>query len=192
MNQRFANPKAGSFEDLPFRIFLDTCTVQTIFTYGEYIHDGGVIEPANRIRRIPDGLDNVEALRLCCQVTQRAMFQWFVSDHTWAETERRGRIDQLQWLSEIDQYSRGFEKETGPTPESAALAARLAEPRFGYLGHGDRVLLADAVHLRCDTFLTTERKLPKNAVHIERELGIRVFTPIKYWEKLQPWAGLWW
>jgi hypothetical protein len=75
-----------------------------------------------------------------------------------------------------------------PPPDSKALAARLGEPRFGYL---DRILLQDATFLQCDSFLTMERKLPKNAAHIECELGIRVLTPISYWERLRPWVGLW-
>lgn len=40
-------------------------------------------------------------------------------------------------------------------------------------------------------FLTMERRLPRNAEHIGRELGIEVFTPIRHWEMLRPWAGLW-
>jgi hypothetical protein len=55
-----------------------------------------------------------------------------------------------------------------------------------------RILLQDAIFLQCDSFLTMERKLPNNAAHIERELGIRVLAPISYWEILRPWAALWW
>lgn len=88
--------------------------------------------------------------------------------------------------------TRAFLGETGPSPESEALAVRLDETKFGYLGVGDRILLQDAIFLQCDSFLTMERKLPKNAAHIERELGIRVLTLIRYWEMLQPWAALWW
>jgi hypothetical protein len=46
---------------------------------------------------------------------------------------------------------------------------------------------------RCMRFLphhlTMERK-PPSAAHIECEVGIRVLTPISYWERLRPWAGL--
>jgi hypothetical protein len=45
--------------------------------------------------------------------------------------------------------------------------------------------------LRCEAFLTVERRLPRNAGHIERELGIRILTPITHWEMLEPWAALW-
>ncbi|MBS0642108.1 MAG: hypothetical protein JSS43_19755, partial [Proteobacteria bacterium] len=72
-----------------------------------------------------------------------------------------------------------------------ALAARLDEPKFGYLGAKDRLLLCHAVTLRCEAFLTVERRLPRNADHVERELGIRILTPITHWQMLRPWAALW-
>jgi hypothetical protein len=39
--------------------------------------------------------------------------------------------------------------------------------------------------------MTVERRLPRNAAHIERELGIVVLTPIIHWNMLRPWAALW-
>ena len=71
----------------------------------------------------------------------------------------------------------------------AALAA-IDSSSYGYLGEGDRALLRDAIALECDTFLTMENKLPKNAGHIERTLGLRVLSPTEMWAYLQPWAAL--
>ena len=65
------------------------------------------------------------------------------------------------------------------------------ESKFGYLSEKDRLLLRHAIILRCEAFLTVESRLPRNAAHIERELGIRILTPITYWEILRPWAALW-
>jgi len=45
--------------------------------------------------------------------------------------------------------------------------------------------------LRCEAFLTVERRLPSNREHVERELGIRILTPTTHWEMLRPWAALW-
>lgn len=165
--------------------------MQTLKKYGEYIYDGGEISDTDVIHRIPDGPENVEALRAICQVTSRALFQWIVSNAGHQEAQAKGNSDHLQWFLEIDHYARVFLEETGPSPESEALAARLDEVMFGYLGAGDRILLQDAIFLQCDSFLTMERNLPRNAAHIERELGIRVLTPISYWERLRPWAALW-
>ena len=82
-------------------------------------------------------------------------------------------------------------KGDGPTAESEALAARLDEPKFGYLSEKDGRLLRQAIILRCEAFLTVERRLPRNAAHIKRELGISILTPITLWGMLQPWAALW-
>jgi len=97
----------------------------------------------------------------------------------------------MQWLWDIADHSQVCLDLEGPTTESEALAARLDEPKFGYLSEKDRLLLRDAVVLRCEAFLTVERRLPRNAAHIGRELGIRVMTPITYWEMLRLWAALW-
>lgn len=39
-------------------------------------------------------------------------------------------------------------------------------------------------------FLTVERRLPRNAAHFERALGLLILTPITHWKMLQPWAAL--
>jgi hypothetical protein len=61
---------------------------------------------------------------------------------------------------------------------------------YGYLGQGDRALLADAIAFGCDAFLTVEKKLARNAHHLEKTLGLRVLRPGELWIILQPWAAL--
>ena len=97
----------------------------------------------------------------------------------------------MRWLWDIAHHSEVCLEDDGPTIESEALAARLFEPKFGYLSVKDRALLLDAISLQCDAFLTVERRLPKNANPIAREVGIRILTPIQHWQMLQPWAALW-
>ena len=97
----------------------------------------------------------------------------------------------MQWLWDIAHHSEVCLEDDGPTEQSDSLAARLNESKFGYLGAKDRLLLRDAVLLRCEAFLTVERRLPRNAAHVERELGIRILTPTTYWQMLRPWAALW-
>ena len=179
------------FESLPRRVFLDSCTIQTLRNYGGYIYDGEPISDHDRIHRVADGYANVEALRDVCLVTQRAMFEWIVSDSSLREARDKGDLGHLRWFYEVADYTRSCLERGGPTTEADALSRRLDEPRFGYLSAKDRELFRDAVSLRCDTFLTMERRLPRNAPHICRHLGIRVLTPIGYWEMLRPWAALW-
>jgi hypothetical protein len=59
------------------------------------------------------------------------------------------------------------------------------------LSKKDRLLLRQSVFLRCEAFLTVERRLPRNAAHLQREIGIRVLTPVTHWNMLRPWAALW-
>jgi hypothetical protein len=35
-----------------------------------------------------------------------------------------------------------------------------------------------------------ERRLPKNAAHIRKELEFTILTPIGLWEVVKPWAAL--
>ena len=179
------------FESLPRRIFLDSCTVQTLRNYGGYIYDAEPIPDSNRIHRMTDGIANIEALRNIFLVNQRAMFEWIVSSGSMQEAHEKGDPGHMQWLWDIADHSRVCLEGGGPTVQSEALAARLDEPKFGYVSEKDSLLTRDAIILRCEAFLTVERRLPRNAAHIERELGIRILTPITHWEMLRPWAALW-
>ena len=97
----------------------------------------------------------------------------------------------MQWLWDIADHSDVCLEGSGPTAESESLAARLDEPKFGYLSEKDRKLLRHAIVLRCEAFLTVERRLPRNAEDVQSELRIRILTPIMHWQMLEPWAALW-
>jgi hypothetical protein len=107
------------------------------------------------------------------------------------EAHDKGDRGHMQWLWDIADHSDACLEGSGPTAESEALAARLDEPKFGYLSEKDRLLLRHAIVLRCEAFPTVERRLPRNATPIERELGIRILTPVMHWEMLRQWAALW-
>jgi hypothetical protein len=97
----------------------------------------------------------------------------------------------MRWLWDIADNSEVCLEDDGPTAESEMLASRLDEAKFGYLSQKDKLLLRQAIILRCEAFLTVERRLSSNAAHIERELEIRILTPITYRDLLRPWAALW-
>jgi hypothetical protein len=179
------------FESLPRRIFLDSCTAQTLRNYGGYIYEAQPIPTSDRIHRVTDGIANVDALRDIFLINERAQFEWIVSRGSMLEAHDKGDPGHMQWLWDIADHSEVCLEGAGPTAESEALAARLDEPKFGYLSEKDRLLLRHAIVLRCEAFLTMERRLPRNAAHVERELGIRILTPITHWEMLEPWAALW-
>jgi hypothetical protein len=178
-------------QHLPRRIFLDSCTAQTLRRYGAYVYEGEPIEAGDRIHSVTDGIAKVGALRSIVLVNQRAMFEWIVSQGSMVEARAKRDRGHMQWLRDIADHSQVCIESDGPSPDSVALGERLSEPRFGYLSSADRRLIHEAVVLRCDAFLTVERRLPTNAAHLEKHLGIRILTPIQHWEALRPWAALW-
>ncbi|RWP98761.1 hypothetical protein [Mesorhizobium sp.] len=184
-------PTIRAFETLPRRIFLDSCTAQTLRDYGGFIYESEPLKDADRIYGVTDGLANLQALQAIFRLTERAQFEWIVSTGSLEEAADKRDPGHLGWFWDIADHSASCLGEDGPSAESVAMAARLAEPRFGYLSEKDRRLLADAVALRCEAFLTVERRLPRNAQHLKRELGIEVITPVRHWEFLRPWAALW-
>lgn len=159
--------------------------------YGGYIYEAEPIANSDRIYRVTDGIANLEALRNIFLVNERALFEWIVSRGSLQEAHDKGDPGHMQWFWDIADHSEVCLEGDGPTEESEALAACLDEPKFGYLSGKDKLLLRHAVILRCEAFLTVERRLPRNAAHVERELGIRILTRITYWQMLAPWAALW-
>jgi hypothetical protein len=148
-----------------------------------------LIADSDRIHCVPGGIANLEALRNIFVINERAQFQWIVSRGSLQEARDKGDAGHMQWLWDIADHTEVCLEGDGPTQESEALAARLDESKFGYLSAKDKLLLRHAVILRCEAFLTVERRLPRNAAHVERELGIRTLTLITHWQMLKPWGG---
>ena len=163
----------NAFESLPRRIFLDSCTAQTLRNYGGYIFDAEPIDVADRIHTITNGIANVEALRNIFLVSERAMFEWIVSRGSMQEAHAKGDSGHMQWLWDIADHSEACLEADGPTAESQALGARLGEPKFGYLSLADRRLIREAILLRCEAFLTVDRLASNAALCVPKtQLGL--------------------
>lgn len=190
------NSPQEAFSRLPRRLFLDSSTLQVLETYGEFVYDGGSIDPSDRILTIPDGMLNLEALRQIMFVGQRAMFELVLSENSLREVLASGRPTYLNWALEVLDYWQGLLSgyaEGGVAPftgRGGALAQSLMGQQFGYLSSKDRALLSDALVRECDAFITMDRKLQKNAPHLEQTTELRVLEPAQYWELLEPWAAL--
>lgn len=180
-----------AFETLPRRIFLDSCAAQTLRDYGGFIYEGEPLDETDRIHQVTNGVANLEALAAIFQLTERAHFEWIVSAGSLEEAADKCDAGHLRWLWDVADHSNVCLDAENPKAESAAMAARLEEPRFGYLSVKDKRLLGEAIALGCEAFLTMERRLPQNAKHIKRELGIEIITPVLQWDMLRPWAALW-
>src|SRR6266568_4879834 len=106
------------FESLPRRIFLDSCTAQTLRNYGGYIYDAELIPASDRIYRVTDGIANVEALRDIFLVNERALFEWIVSRGSMQEANDKRDPSHMQWLSDIAHHSDVCLENDGPTVQS--------------------------------------------------------------------------
>jgi hypothetical protein len=176
--------------EFPQRIFLDSSVLQTMLRYGEFLYDGGLIEPHDRIHRDPNGLAKLEALQAIMEVGRRASFQFALSKNSFSEVTHAARSSYLSWAYDVlDHWNACLEESDPPIPNDEALRM-LDSGQVGYLGNGDRALIRDAILFECDTFLTMENKLPKNRPHLRKCLGLWVETPEMVWSRVQPWAGL--
>jgi hypothetical protein len=181
----------SAFFDLPRRIFLDSCTVQTLGQYGGYLYDGEPIPDSDRIHAVTNGVENLQALRNIFLINDRAQFEWIVSEGSMEEAHAKGDAGHMQWLFDIADHSAICLEDDGPTADSEALGLRLNAPKFNNISKKDKRLLQEAIALRCDAFLTVERRLPTRAAHIKAELGISILTPVTHWQMLKPYAALW-
>lgn len=180
----------SKFEEIPRRIFLDSSTLQTLQDYGAFLYENEPLTVNDRIECDPKGIAKLETLRMIMQITERAPFQFALSENSFAEIRAREVSRYLGWAYDVLDHWLACREECEASRRNITALTALNSNSYGYLGEGDRSLLRDALRLDCDTFLTMENKLPKNAAHIERTLGIRVLTPIGFWDILQPWAAL--
>ena len=185
------NVSIKAFKALPRRVFLDSCAPQALRNYGGFIWLGEPIGNHDRLHSVTEGYVNVFALRTIFFVNQRALFEWVVSEASLAEAADKCGAGHLQWAHEVlDHTLACLRASGGGTQKSQVLSLRLEEPQFGYLSETDRLLVWDAILLRCDGFPTMKQRLPRNANHVMREVRLRVLKPVQYWELLKPWVGL--
>lgn len=169
------------------RIFLDTCTLQFIYDYGEYVFENNRSVIGEKLRCQPNGVRNVEALHDILQINQAGApsFSFVLTESSLNEVRRRGEHGYLQyaydvfntWKVTVDEH---YEEAFSGRGED--WANKLQENQFDYLSDQDRQLIQDALYLECDVFLTVEEKLPKQADHLNRELPLEVMKPLEFWE----------
>src|SRR5437899_3179113 len=95
-----------NLEDVPRRVFLDTCVVNFMLDHGGAIHDGDTPSPGLDGRDVQD----IDALRNVFLAGQRAGWQLAVSPFTYSEIARTkdpARLLSLHmWFQELWQYWR--------------------------------------------------------------------------------------
>jgi hypothetical protein len=82
---------------IPVPVSLDTSVLQTVSDHGDVVFEN-VDPPADaRIRRVPGGLDELDALRHIFFVNQRNALPMAISHHSLAEVAERGNATYLSW-----------------------------------------------------------------------------------------------
>jgi len=183
------NDIIDDFEDLPFRIFLDSNILQNLQKYGEYIWDNIEILKHSKETK------NIEALRNIFLLNERAHFEFALSENSIKEVSDTNDSSYLQWAYDVlDHWMtciEEYENSEAFSGKGKKLLEKLNEKQFGYLSKKDKALLFDAVVLECHIFLTMDKKVWKNKDHLKNKLGIKVLQPFEYWEMLKPFAALW-
>ena len=178
----------SAWTSLPRRIYLDTCTLQAIDNYAGVIWEGESFVPVGPAHATADFEREIEALRMIFLVNERAMFEFVVTPATLQEVNGRNDRRYVRWVNDV----RDTWLVQSAGEEIPPWGRKFDQPTFGMISKKDRILLQDALDLRCDAFLTMEkeRKLPAAADHVERNTGLRIMRPTTYWGLLDPWAKL--
>jgi hypothetical protein len=185
-----------AFNDVPGRVFLDTCVVNFILDYGEQIHEG---------ISLPDGVGervvrDIEALYNIFLVGQRAMWQLAISPHTYQEVastrDAHRRYHLQSWFADLWQHWRDVIHEENDLPTFAdAEDIRVRVLASGVLDvlpdMADRVLVCDALVYRCDVFCTRDWTTVLQHRARLKDLPLEIVTPAEWWVKIRPYARLW-
>jgi hypothetical protein len=174
------------FKSLPRRIYLDTCTLQTMHDFDAVVFEDEPLDPSSHASKVEGLPEELEALRKIFAVNERAMFEFVITKTSLQEVQARDNRRYTQWVHDVrDPW---LVQSAGDEPAGWGLT--FYARRFGMISSADRILLQDALDFSCDAFMTVEKRLPRNAEHIERWTGLRVMRPTEYWDLLAPWAQL--
>ncbi len=182
-------------QDVPGRVFLDTCVVNFTLEYGEQIHDNLTLPPGVNDRAAED----IYALRQIFLTGQRAGWQIAVSPFTYSEiaaTQDMKKLSQLDfWFQELWQYWRSVVDSEDRLPSfMEAEEIRVRTLTSGYLNVlpdvADRVLLCDALVYQSDLFCTRDWTTILKHRDYLTGLPIKIVTPSEWWESVQKYAGL--
>lgn len=184
------------FNNIPGRVFLDTCVVNFILDYGEQIHEGLQLPPGVNHRVAQD----IEALYNIFFVGQRAMWQLAISPHTYQEianTQNTHRHGQLEyWFKDLWQYWKDIVHQDDDLPsfieaEDGRVHLLSSTELHSLPDLADRVLICDAVVYKCELFCTRDwSTILKHRAHLN-DLPLEIVTPMEWWSKIKPYAQLW-
>lgn len=177
-----------SFQQIPGRVFLDTCVVNMMLDHGEVLYDGADIPTTLP----PDRARELEALCGICDTGTRALWRFTISERTFHElnaTKRDSRRRELvRWFAELWHYQSEF---SDPRPLARARLSELRRQLRVLPDVADRELILDAVRDNCQAFCTVDRRTIIKHQACLTALPLRVLTPSQWWADIKPWAAVW-
>lgn len=178
------------------KVFLDTCVVNRLSDFGEYVFDNCLCGEAQSeyLRRPIEDQEDIEALRDIVQVFRRVCMPLYITPTTIEEIGRANRHFLENYTLEIfhhwwdwgDPQNRNILSSENFQARVTAVASTLT----CFPDEPDRKLIAEAVVVECDIFLTVDRRSiwrHRDKVKIE---ALQILRPSELWSELGPWAAL--
>lgn len=182
---------------VPRRIFLDTCTFQALVDCGEFIFEGEGPPREDHYRpgtcpqvvRRADAVEILTSLQRIFLFNDRAQFDWIVSVGSLREVDAGDDRYRSAYVRDIIDHSLICLNENPPSELAERMAAHVSGPKCGFFSKKDKRLLAEAAAAECDVFLTIEKRLPRMADAVLREIPLLITTPTGLWALLEPHVG---
>jgi hypothetical protein len=175
------------FESIPRRIFLDTNVVNLLVKHSEQIFEQALIlGDQDHTSAL-----NTEALMHVFHVGVRAGWDILASRKTLDEIDqtvdsdvRRDLLDYAVQLVDIHGHDSAFATSFGRRLVGAPFLSALPDL-------ADRELIGNALGFGCDVFCTCDRRTIIRKRERLPQLPLRILTPVEWWARVKPWAGLW-
>jgi len=196
---------ADDFSFIPGRLLIDTCILNLLQDEGEFIFNEGPSEGYDDSQVPPD----LEALYWIVKVNQRASFQFLVSPITFAELANEQQAgpsySRVMWAMEMLDHWLTMLEDTADrvrdggtvrhrfklTDELQAFEQRLMQIPSFRRDPLDRLLMLQYKMGNCDAFLTLDRNTIWRYRQQLQQEGILILTPAEFWERLKPYAAIW-
>ena len=167
---------------LPRRIYLDTSTLQKLYDFGGEIFESEPFELVGRAAQVQGLADEIRALQMIFMASERAMFEFVVTEASLREVVNRTRP-----LHPAGARPARYLVHSVRGRGAADAGHDLREPTLGMISAKDRRLLQEALDWRCEAFMTMERRWP--AFHLGGN-GRQVATGhLPEWERARVWTA---
>lgn len=131
----------GTFNFMPQRIFLDSSVLQTLLNYGGFLYDYESLDSDDPIYRDTKGLEKLKALRLIMRISERAPYEFAISENSFSEVYAKNDPIYLRWAYDVLDHWQACLFDSRPPNPNPELISRIDSSSYKYLSDGDRLLI---------------------------------------------------